>query len=77
MSQELTSIARGIKEGLRAHFCPTMQIGATVQHPDGYQVKVLDGCYLDPVYGRVSNWWTWQRINEDGSPGEKASGYGW
>jgi hypothetical protein len=55
----------------------TMQIGSTVQHPDGYPVKILQGCYFDPVYGRVSNWWTWQRINADGSMGKKTSGYGW
>lgn len=77
MSQELANTVRGINEGLRAQFCPTMKIGATVAHPDGYAVKVLSGCYLDPVYGRVSNWWTWQRINDDGTPGEEASGYGW
>lgn len=78
MSQNLASIARGIDEGLHTHFCrPIMQIGATVWHPDGYPVKVLDGCYLDPVHGRFSNWWTWQRINDDGTLGEKASGYGW
>lgn len=77
MSKELTRISRGINEGLRSHFCPTMRIGATIQHPDGYAVKVLDGCYLDPIYNRVSNWWTWQRVNDDGTLGEPVSGYGW
>ena len=77
MSQALATIASGIKEGLRGHFCPTMEVGKTVMHPDGRMVKIISGCYLDPVYGRVTNWWTWQPVAEDGSLGPNERGYGW
>ena len=77
MSQELATIARGINEGLCGHFCPTMEVGKTVPFPDGRMVKIISGRYLDPVYGRVSNWWTWQPVAEDGSLGQNESGYGW
>ncbi len=75
--QELGQIACNINQSLRSYFCPTMEIGAIVDHPDGYKVKIIDGCYLDPTYGRVSNWWTWKQVKQDGSLGKKASGYGW
>lgn len=54
-----------------------MKIGEVITHPDGYQVKVLSGQYLDSTYRRVTNFWTWARVNEDGSLGEEESGYGW
>lgn len=54
-----------------------MRIGRTVMHPDGYKVKIIDGCFLDPVYGRVSNVWTWRKVKPDGSLGRSVSGYGW
>lgn len=57
----------------QSHMC----IGAVIKHPKGYKVKVIDGCYLDAIYGRVSNWWTWKRVKSDGSLGEAVSGYGW
>lgn len=71
------TVIRSINEEFRQHFCPSMEIGKDVKHPDGYMVRVVDGCYLDPTYGRVSNWWTWRRIKADGSLGRKVSGYGW
>lgn len=74
-SGALARLARGMNEELAGQ--SAMVIGETIRHPDGYMVKVLDGRYLDPIYGCVSNWWTWQRINDDGSPGEIARGYGW
>lgn len=51
----------------------SMEIGKVVTHPDGY--KVIDGQYWG-TYG-LSNFWTWQRVNADGSLGKKESGYGW
>lgn len=77
MTEQLRAVARSINERARDYFCPTMKIGATVMHPKGYPVKIISGQYLDPIYGRVSNFWTWQRVNDDGSLGEKESGYGW
>lgn len=43
----------------------------------GVPVKVIDGYYLDPVYGRVSNHWTWKRILPSGQMSRRSmSGYG-
>lgn len=51
--------------------------GKVVRHPDGRTVKIKSGCYRDPVYGRVSNWWTWNEVRSDGSLGPDERGYGW
>lgn len=69
----LAAIAADINAGLEAE--SKMRVGAIVMHPDGYKVYVIDGAYLRN--GRVSNHWTWQRVNEDGTLGERESGYGW
>lgn len=55
----------------------SMKIGKIIRHPKGYRVKVIDGCFLDPVYGRVSNWWTWRKVLPGGKLGRPVSGYGW
>lgn len=52
-----------------------MVIGQVVQHPDGRQVKVIDGQLWAP--GGFSNFWTWQEVFDDGSLGPKENGYGW
>lgn len=54
-----------------------MRVGATIKHPDGRLVKIKSGYFLDPVYGRVSNFWTWNEVKPDGSLGKHESGYGW
>jgi len=41
-----------------------------------YPVLILSGQYLDSIYKRVSNFWKWQKINDDGSLGEIENGYG-
>jgi len=41
-----------------------------------YPVYILDGYYLDPIYQRLSNFWQWRKVNEDGTLGEKENGYG-
>ena len=44
----------------------------------GFQkVKIISGQYLDSKYGRLSNFWYWTEINEDGAESnEEHSGYG-
>ena len=71
----LQAIARSINVELAAQ--SSMHIGRVINHPDGYKVKILSGCYLDSTYGRVSNWWTWARVLKGGKLGRKVSGYGW
>lgn len=53
-----------------------LRVGLVTQHPDGRTVKVMSGCFLDPIYGRLSNWWTWREVEGDGL-GPEESGYGW
>lgn len=69
----LAAVAMDINLGLAAQ--SKMQVGKVVKHPDGYNVKVIEGAFLRN--GRVSNFWSWQRINEDGTLGPVESGYGW
>ena len=72
----MTQVAGWVKE-IVEDVCgqSAMKIGALVRHPDGYLVKVISG-RLWGEYG-ISNWWTWQRVNDDGSLGEEISGHGW
>lgn len=71
----LEQIARNINQEESAK--SQMEIGKVLTHPDGRTVKVKSGCYLDPTYGRVSNWWTWNEVKADGSFGQDESGHGW
>lgn len=69
------SIAAGINRELESE--STMEVGKIVRHPKGYRVKIISGQFLDPTYGRVSNWWTWKRVRKGGKLGRAVSGYGW
>jgi hypothetical protein len=70
----LARVAAGINASLAAE--SNMRVGAIVMHPDGYKVKVIDGAFLRN--GRVSNFWRWQRVNDDGSLNDTVEcGYGW
>ena len=71
----LYDLARSINQGLATQ--SSMKVGKVIAHPDGYKVKVTKGRFLDPVYGRVSNFWTWRRVLKDGKLGKPESGYGW
>ena len=71
---ELTKIAHEISD---KYFPHTLEVGLVTTHPDGRTVKILSGYYRDPVYGRVSNWWTWVEIIDDNVVGMPESGYGW
>lgn len=52
--------------------------GDVVRHPNGRDIRIDDGCYLDPTYGRVSNFWYWTFLDAEGKPTlEKGHGYGW
>ena len=75
MTAGLARLARAMNEECAAR--SSMKVGATIRHPDGRPVVVVSGTFLDPVYGRVSNWWTWKPVLDDGLLGEAESGYGW
>lgn len=71
----LAEAARAINQSLARK--SKMEVGAIIMHPDGYLVKIKSGYFLDPIYGRVSNHWHWNKVNADGSLGEAGHGYGW
>lgn len=64
-----------IKQKLASH--SKMRVGKTMKHPDGRKVKIIEGQYLDPVYGRVSNFWSWREVKKNGKLGKIENGYGW
>lgn len=54
------------------------RVGTRVEHPRDGLVEITSGYYLDPTYGRVSNFWTWRKVREDGTLGSHHyHGYGW
>ena len=58
-------------------FKQSMEIGKTLQRPDGRTVKIKSGCFRDAKYSRISNWWIWNEVLSDGTMGSDESGYGW
>jgi hypothetical protein len=41
------------------------------------RVRVVSGCYLDPTYHRLSNFWGWREIDESGKESSDIKhGYG-
>lgn len=76
MSDPLARIAQEMNAELAGR--SSMRIGTIIPDRAGTRmVKVASGQYLDPTYGRVSNWWTWNEVLPDGSLGPAESGYGW
>ena len=73
----LANIAKGITE---TAFGPPLEIGMTTKHPDGRTVRIRDGAFfvvgIDRI-SRVSNFWYWNEVLEDGSLGPSEHGYGW
>ena len=57
--------------------CKTsLKVGATVKHPDGRTVRIIDGRFWGE-HG-VSNFWFWREVKPDGSLSRKKEcGYGW
>ncbi len=39
-------------------------------------IQIISGCFLDPNYGRLSNYWTWREVLPDGTLGKEGEGYG-
>ena len=54
----------------------TLAIGKVVTHPSRRRVQIRSGVYWTP--GGLSNFWTWQEVNADGTLNPLVeSGYGW
>lgn len=63
---------------LKAEFFTTqLAVGKTVDHPTHGPVVILAGCFWDPVYCRLSNWWTWRKADDCRDKPQTYSGYGW
>lgn len=45
--------------------------GKLYLHPDDGVIRIDSGCYYDPTYGRVSNFWRWTVVDTE----EQKSGY--
>lgn len=71
----LSQLASTMNQELAAQ--SSMAIGKRLKHPDGRTVEIVSGQFLDPTYSRVSNFWRWREVLEDGSLGPEESGYGW
>ena len=71
----LFKLAQAVNERLASE--SSMEVGKAIKHPDGRMVKIKSGCFLDPVYGRVSNFWFWNEVLPDASLGPDECGYGW
>lgn len=70
----LRGVARRINESMN----PGLEVGMVCTASDGKTVvRIMDGTYLDAVYHRVSNHWTWRPVLQDGTLGEEQHGYGW
>ena len=50
------------------------QIGKVYEHPKHGPVYLESGYYLDPTYGRVSNFWNFKKIRADGTMSRKTFG---
>ena len=65
---------------LRLKHVASPAIGSVVNYhkskEEHYPVYITSGYYLDPIYQRLSNFWTWHKINDDGTLGEIEKGYG-
>lgn len=75
MSDPLARIAQRMNAELASR--SALYVGAVVPGPNGRTIKIASGYYLDPIYGRVSNWWEWNEVFPDGSLGPTESGYGY
>ena len=57
------------------HFDNSLEIGKYFIYK-GKPIKITHGQFLDPVYHRLSNYWTWRRVLSNGSLGIMDAGYG-
>ena len=72
-----TAMKNTIKNIINDAWPHKLEIGVTVSYTDGRMVKIKDGYYLDPIYGRLSNFWTWNEVFDNGLLGPDECGYGW
>ena len=52
-----------------------LKVGCACYDEKGRLAYIIDGQW--EIDGRLSNFWDWKLIKEDGTLGRKQSGYGW
>ena len=73
LSAEVTNLLVEFDTGINSS---QWKIGDVVER-DGVKIKIMSGFYRDPVYGRLSNFWTWHRVLKNGKLSKKEyNGYG-
>jgi hypothetical protein len=79
MEKKIVTELKSLAGMMLASFGSPLEIGMVTQHPaDGRTVEIIDGQFLDPTYGRLSNFWWWREVFPDGSISlTEESGYGW
>ena len=71
-SKKLTKVAQNLTE---EYFGNSLEIGKCFIYK-GKPIKITHGYFLDPIYHRLSNHWTWRKVLSNGSLGKKGEGYG-
>lgn len=69
----IEKVADGI---VSKYFKQPFQVGDTVKHPSGRQVRIISGQFMSN--GRISNHWRYKEVLSDGSLSDTVeSSYGW
>lgn len=71
-SKQLKKTARNLTEKF---FGNSLEIGKYFIYK-GKPIKITHGYFLDPIYHRLSNHWTWRMVLPSGKLGKKGEGYG-
>lgn len=71
------TIEQTVAEIKAKYFHTELSIGKVVVHPEHGKVVITSGCYWDPTYGRLSNWWSWKKVLAKRIGKRTYSGYGW
>jgi hypothetical protein len=53
----------------------SLYVGMVTKTGTGRLIYIYDGQFMSN--GKLSNFWYWKYINDDGTLGRKGSGYGW
>ena len=74
----MPTIEQSVQEIKDKYFKTELAVGKIVEHPRNGKVLITSGCFWDPTYGRLSNFWTWRKVGAAGKPrGRTYKGYGW
>lgn len=76
MGQACISMDKIVQDLKDEFFKTELEVGKIVNHPTHGKVKILSGQFWSG--GRLSNFWEWQKVDDQGNVhGQKICGYGW